>query len=39
MTNDYRTLLDYLEQLVKARKLKQFINKSPRKGNQTGQGY
>jgi len=38
-TEDCRTLCDYLEQLVKAGKLKQFMHQSPRLGSQIGQGY
>ncbi|XP_023888363.1 uncharacterized protein LOC112000451 [Quercus suber] len=38
-TKDYKTLRDYLEQLVKERKLKQFMHKSLGQGSQTEQGY
>ena len=36
---DCRTLRDYLKQLVKAGKLKQFMHQSPGQGSQIGQGY
>lgn len=38
-TEDCRTLRDYLKQLVKVGKLKQFMHQSPRQGSQIGQGY
>lgn len=39
MTKDCRTLRDYLKQLVKEGKLKQFMHQFLGQGSQTGQGY